>query len=440
MASRKLLAHVLLCIGVVFASTNLDNDSTEHHEVSSSLGIDVSRSLKQLVPASQTPGGSTSYESTGGVHPHQICHLGMKPPHTSMDGQQFYCRYRQEDDEPITYISLLPFFDSSSSSIGLFEACPDENAKCYDMNITGLTLDSCLASCSDVVTEGKDCSERNRCSSRSFCQRIPGNTTGFCNECPVQPESCLEEEDKFSKERCLQCYPQCVFHSWADVSLDDKSIWAYAPTTFPPPATGEVIAPIVDCSNLALDQVNLCPAANNSICLVNAGRFNDPILTVKIVNKCEQSGGLAALVYNELDASSDDVPGVIVISVPLTIPSAYISYNDGNAITQSKLGSPANVTVYDAGTKCASSNIYCSETIPCTNENEFCRFPSNGRERGIGCFPCPEDPLDCYFKDVDFGTNSKNVASCSSQCAASIEFGQSCKTCGDTITGFEFGV
>ena len=75
------------------------------------------------------------------------------------------------------------------------------------------------------------------------------------------------------------------------------------------------------------------------------------------------------------------------------------------------------------------------------NENEFCKFPSNGRENGIGCFPCPEDPLDCYFKmDIGEGTRSKNVASCSSQCAASIEFGHSCKTCGDKITGFEFGV
>eukprot|EP00956_Cyclotella_meneghiniana_P029666 scaffold72603_cov83-Cyclotella_meneghiniana.AAC.1 len=235
MASPILLALVLLSPCVVFASANLDTlkGSTEqHHEVNS-------RSLKQLVPASQTPGGSTYYESTGGVHPYQICYLGMKPPHTSMDGQQFYCRYRQEDDEPITYISLLPFFDSSSPSVGVLEACPDENAKCYEINITGLTLDSCLASCSDVVTEGEDCSERNRCSSGSFCQRIPGNTTGFCNECPVQPESCLGEKDKFSRERCLQCYPQCVFHSWADVSLDDKSIWAYAPTSFAPVATGE---------------------------------------------------------------------------------------------------------------------------------------------------------------------------------------------------------
>ena len=332
----------------------------------------------------------------------------MKPPHTSMDGQQFYCRYRQEDDEPITYISLLPFFDSSSSSIGLFEACPDENAKCYEMNITGLTLGSCLASCSDVVTEGEACSERNRCSSGSFCQRIPGNATGFCNECPVQPESCIGQKDKFSTERCFQCYPRCAFHSWADITVDNRSIWAYAPSNFAQAVTAEVIAPIVDCSDLALDQVNLCSAANNSICLVNAGRSKDPTLNTKIVNKCEQSGGLAALVYNKLDVSSDDVPELKNMKVPLVIPLAIISYNDGNAITQSKLGSPANVTVYDAGTECISSNIYCSETIPCTNENEFCRFPSNGRERGIGCFPCPEDPLDCYFK-MDIGEMTRII-------------------------------
>ena len=82
--------------------------------------------------------------------------------------------------------------------------------------------------------------------------------------------------------------------------------------------------------------------------------------------------------------------------------------------------------------------IYCSDAIPCTNENEYCNTPQKG-VRGIGCFQCPDDPLDCYFEN-DKGGQGKDVASCSSQCAPSIEFGQSCKTCGDTITGFEFGV
>ena len=74
-----------------------------------------------------------------------------------------------------------------------------------------------------------------------------------------------------------------------------------------------------------------------------------------------------------------------------------ISYDDGNAMLQSKLGSSANVTIYDAGTSCPS-NIYCSDAIPCTNENEYCNTPKKG-VRGIGCFPCPEDPLDCYFEN-----------------------------------------
>ncbi len=36
--------------------------------------------------------------------------------------------------------------------------------------------------------------------------------------------------------------------------------------------------------------------------------------------------------------------------------------------------------------------------------------------------------------------SKRQIMSCASKCAASIEFGKSCKTCGKTMNGFEFGV
>lgn len=78
--------------------------------------------------------------------------------------------------------------------------------------------------------------------------------------------------------------------------------------------------------------------------------------------------------------------------------------------------------------------------VPCITEGEYCKYLDDGEDTGF-CDKCPLDPLNCFFPPSPIILiDSHNVESCAATCAASIEFGTSCKTCGDTITGFEFGV
>jgi len=117
-----------------------------------------------------------------------------------------------------------------------------------------------------------------------------------------------------------------------------------------------------------------------------------------------------------------------------------ISYNDGLLLTETKLGTDANVTTYDAWIDSWLAQ-YCSTTVPCIEEDTYCTF-ADGMDVGMWCDSCPEDPLDCLFPAQSGYAKTQNaVEACVAGCASDLEFGKSCKMCGQIkASSLEFGV
>lgn len=141
-----------------------------------------------------------------------------------------------------------------------------------------------------------------------------------------------------------------------------------------------------------------CPGANGSICLIH-NYLNRAYF--EMAKKCEIAGGLAAVFYESSDEYPDNVPGMKTLNTPLNIPVISVSYNDGMALQETKLGSMANVSTYDAGNTC-SYNKYCSLSVPCIGPNaygvnEYCIFHEDlDIEEGVQCESCPDNPIGCF--------------------------------------------
>ncbi|KAL7545981.1 hypothetical protein ACHAWF_009330, partial [Thalassiosira exigua] len=410
---------------------------------------DDSRSLA-LVRADPL-GGQTLREATGGIHSSLICD---ETP-ISWLKNLYFCNFQ---DEAIAY-GVLPsddlVTDADADPTGLLTACPDTREGCHDtregcheldlskgcheLALSTLGLKSCLENCDDVVPAewGEPCSYGPRCASGLFCQTMHGKNEGSCQPCPSNLDECLDEStgSASSKESCLECKQQCDILTWGDFTVDGEVIWAHGMSNS---ALGSVVAPLVDCSDLVLDKVDICPGAKDSICLIQdltEGTFNH-----KIAKKCEDSGGLAMVQFYYEERNPNDVPADAWFILPANIPGITISLNSGIALKEKKLGSLANVTTYSAGAQCWTGQ-YCSTKVPCIEEDSFCKFGDEGMDEGLWCEDCPEDPHKCYFSTAGVGPLIQNeVKACASACAHSIEFGVSCKTCGESITAFEFGI
>ena len=402
-----------------------------------------SRSLQmesEVIPA-DPENGLSAFEASGGVHFVELC--TNYPNMMDQYENQFFCDF-QED--PIPYTSLPKLYQQTAPlglEYGIFTVCPDTKEGCIALNLAEASLESCATNCGNTARKGDVCSEATRCESDYYCQRTLGNETGICSACPDEPEDCLVETDMFSRQRCLECYSKCSYHYWGDFTVDDEVIWTYAASIYPvETASGQVIAPLADCSDLVLPDVETCPDAQDAICLIHNSRISTSFS--EIGRKCEKSGGLAmVLYYSDTEYLSDDYPHVFWLTSPLSIPSVMISYNSGVALQGSKIGSVANLTTYPIEKSMCAVNPYCSVTVPCINENNYCFFNEElDTDDGLHCFICPLDPLECFFPAGEGRSpDPRQVESCAQNCASSLEFGKSCKTCGEAITGsFEFGV
>ena len=97
--------------------------------------------------------------------------------------------------------------------------------------------------------------------------------------------------------------------------------------------TGTVSAAIVDCGI----GDNLCPLANNKICLIARGDID---FSDKATN-CQASGGIGAIIYNNVAGMIDGTLGENFLG---TIPVVAISQTDGAALLN-KVNSIATITV-----------------------------------------------------------------------------------------------
>jgi hypothetical protein len=298
--------------------------------------------------------GQSSYEATGGIHPSRICK--SSPQFLSVYRDQYFCDF-QEEPIPWTYLPPSFFMEEAIASnldYGIFQPCPDTNEACHLLNITGASLQGCLTYCGNLVEVGGACSETARCGfDNTFCNRKPGDATGICSECPFDVEECgATEFDLFSKKSCLECNLKCSYNYWADFTVEDQVIWAAALSTTSSwdLALKEVIAPLVDCSDLVLQEVVTCVDAKGSICLIN--NYLDANL-YGIGVKSTKNGCLAMVIYyppNNVVPDDHPYPSSLAID-DLPIPAIIISHNSGSAL---QVGSIANVTVFNED----SDNFY----------------------------------------------------------------------------------
>eukprot|EP00751_Fragilariopsis_kerguelensis_P044044 CAMPEP_0170991074 /NCGR_PEP_ID=MMETSP0736-20130129/8886_1 /TAXON_ID=186038 /ORGANISM="Fragilariopsis kerguelensis, Strain L26-C5" /LENGTH=796 /DNA_ID=CAMNT_0011416181 /DNA_START=106 /DNA_END=2497 /DNA_ORIENTATION=- len=377
-------------------------------------GRSIDKRLLALALADPSDGQSV-FEATNGVHPYDLCD-------TDEDNLAYYmniyfCNYQ---NEMLPYV-VLPWYITDQETNGIRQDCPKTKEGCQTLDLEGLSLESCLELCGNTVGTGEACSNEIFCETGFFCN------DGICSSCPKRSEECLSDDigSVANKKNCLECDLKCQYLYWGDFLVDGESWWAYGMDSSPfYSIPGTAVAPLVDCSDLVLDKVEICPNANNSICLVHD------------IAAVEDSGGLAmVLYYSDTDYVSDDIPGDGFFSAPINIPAIQIAYNTGVALKENKLGSVANVTTYNHGTSCWVDQ-YCSSTVLCMDDDMYCKFTAPDQDEGIWCNPCPEDPVDCFFPEKGIPRVQNEII----EVAASVEFGASCKMCGEKITGFDFGV
>jgi hypothetical protein len=407
---------------------------SEHHPYSNRREIKESNAIVTnlgLIPADPDVGLS-AFEATGGIHPSRICVAAYLPLMDTLR-DQYFCDIR---DKPIPWTSLPPPLmtpQALNSPKGVFMPCPETKEGCYSLETTTAGLEACLAYCGGNLfrtQEGGFCSETDDCDFRTFCRKLPGNATGICSKCPSNPrEDCLVESDAKS---CLQCHVQCSLHYWGDFTVEDQAVWTSVFSTNQPLTNDEMIAPLVDCSD---EEVETCANAKDSICLIKTNFSyttvfaQAPNLFHRIGLKSQNSGCLAVVIFHsQEEIYPDNRPGVSWIQSTLDIPAIIVSYASGSYLLESKLGSIANLTVYNNDLDqyhqplaeevpgFCRKNEYCSFSVDCVDENEYC-LP-NSVLKGFRCTACPEDPLECFFPKFDAKkfVNTELMA-CSSKCA-----------------------
>ena len=162
------------------------------------------------------------------------------------------------------------------------------------------------------------------------------------------------------------------------------------------------VGELIDCSDLILHDVQICPGASDRVCIINDYTFNT--IYWELSNKAEKSGCVAVILFGNYVTLSDDEPCDSHHSFDhLGIPFVCISFNEGKALLENlNSKSIADVTSVPLGLLCATDTVSdrCSDKIPCHSSGEFCNFMrkvENGVYVEGWCEPCNEDPLYCYF-------------------------------------------
>ena len=186
---------------------------------------------------------------------------------------------------------------------------------------------------------------------------------------------------------------------------------------------------LIDCSDLILHGVDVCPGASGRICVIHDYTLNT--LYWQLTDKAERSGCSAVIVFGDYEHVPNHEPCASAHSYDhIGIPFVCISYNDGNLLLDEHISSTsiANVSTDYFWLLCSpdARGDQCSDSIPCVNSTDFCNY---GRkvENGVyvegWCRPCSEDPLYCYFDpNGGFPRHPEFVKSCVQTCDAEIYF------------------
>jgi hypothetical protein len=296
--------------------------------------------------------------------------------------------------------------------------------------------------------EGDECSVDSACTvGTHFCDYA--ENSGTCKECPEDINDCSRDgflTSDFSRIECLGCRLYCkkVADSFVDVGGEKLTNMPIRNTIQPISlsATGTV----VDCSNLILNDEDICPGAEGAVCLVQDSSFN--ALPWVLSQKAEDSGCVAIIKFGRSEAQ-----GSGHANEHLAIPFVDIGNNNGTYIKDQKLGSIARVQVGLLGSACYDPTTWYRNDTICTDQigcdaNQYCDFDyvvEDGEYTQGRCQQCPTkegkpDPVACFF-DTDGGSfvrHQKKVESCSRSCDYHLTF-DGCKLCPHDVSGFQFG-
>ncbi|KAL3781671.1 LOW QUALITY PROTEIN: hypothetical protein HJC23_007303 [Cyclotella cryptica] len=314
-----------------------------------------------------------------------------------------------------------------------------------------LMLERCVEMCESGLT-GDACSDNEPCTMAShFCDfSADGGDFGVCQVCPTSMDACYDDgflSSEKGRRDCSRCQQFCYDLGHAKMVVGGEEI----PSDFLHFAIQDSFlfgsGPIVDCSNLVINEEQKCDGAKGSVCYVDD--FTSQVLYWQLSDKAE-ANGCNAIVFT---APYQDVwlgCGTHGFS-DIEIPFVCIHPRDGKNIKDSFIGINSSVEVEVTGQACLNYHEWgdqCSELVSCS-EGEFCPFDKQvvDSEYVIGyCRPCPvdedgnPDPLYCYF-DTEGGNirNAKLAANCVESCNAQIQY-KSCKFCPEHLDPIRFGV
>ena len=265
-------------------------------------------------------------------------------------------------------------------------------------------LNVCIRACEAAVV-GQTCSRSEPCTpGSSFCDFSSGES-GVCRPCPIDINECYQKNyltTEVEKRECVKCSLDCWSTPDAALVANENefetnpvlSITANATSFY---ASGELI----DCSSLILHGVETCPGAEGRVCLVHDYTLNT--LFWQLTDKLERNGCTAVILYGNYHDYLHEPCQAQHSFDHIGIPFVCVSYNDGKLLLDQYVSNHiAEVATVYSWIVCAPDPEYekCSNTIPCSNDNEFCNFMRkvvDGVYVEGYCVQCSEDPLYCYF-------------------------------------------
>jgi hypothetical protein len=207
--------------------------------------------------------------------------------------------------------------------------------------------------------------------------------------------------------------------------------------------------PLIDCSNLLLENEDVCPGAEGHVCIVDSsilGESKVAIFEWELSNVAEENGCVAIVEIGGFGWHDSDT---------LAIPFILVDVSDRMILLKSEPNAVAQIDAQLFGTECSYNYFDCNSKLPC-GEGNYCYFwdviVDNVYTEGA-CQRCPTfddgepDPAGCFFdrEGVFIGISTFSfftpeiVISCSQACNATIA-SKGCKFCPSEISALEFGV
>jgi hypothetical protein len=256
-----------------------------------------------------------------------------------------------------------------------------------------------------------ECSASDPCQDGSFCDfSMEDGMRGYCTECNWS--LCFEDGiSELGAKSCTDaCAVQCGTAEGVGTIQFGSEEYSWYGMIGSPSSPDGVSGPLVLCSDLICgEDVD----ASSAVCLIQNGNFT---IAEKAIS-CKQSGGIAALIYDDFFLENngfvDPNPGIPTIGIDTELAMTFME----------NLGSIMTVAL-DVGEE--NCTTYCSDLNPCTGEKSFCNYDYD--TSGV-CEECWFDEGSAVEDDCFFvGLPLRGAKECASTCGSRLEF-PTCKFC-----------